>query len=292
MTVLVPTRDEGPDAALTRGQHSGDLGWSLAHAGLYSERPVADPVALAPSPYPRVVLVTRGRYVIHSKQGSGWRHALYGPGSVGATAPGRTSTLRWQPVSPELMESLHIHLDARLVTDTAHELRLAPQHPDFLQHDDAQLGAACAALGWGLRNAAPALYADAAAQVLAVHLLGSGRVPARTDQGGLSAASLTRVVAYLHDHLQSDVTLDELSAVAHLSKYHFLRQFSVSVGQTPHRYLTSLRLERASELLRTTDRPVHSVATACGYASASRFGAAFARRFGETPGRHRASARR
>lgn len=114
------------------------------------------------------------------------------------------------------------------------------------------------------------------------------RRPPTPERHGLGDRALREVVDYLQAHLASNVTLDELSGVANLSKHHLLRQFKISTGMPPHRYLIMLRLERAAALLRTTDAPVQTIAHQCGYASASRFGAAFVQRYAVTPMAYRA----
>jgi len=84
------------------------------------------------------------------------------------------------------------------------------------------------------------------------------------------------------------ITLDELAAVADLSKYHFLRQFDQVVGMTPGAYLRTLRLCHAARKLRTTDAPIVDIALAVGFADHPSFSRAFARTMGLTPSEYRA----
>jgi transcriptional regulator GlxA family with amidase domain len=114
----------------------------------------------------------------------------------------------------------------------------------------------------------------------------------KTDRGlgrtnGLNKRALRQITDYMRDHLSEDITLDELAAEVHISKYHLLRQFTKSTGLTPHRYLTALRISRAATLLVTTDGSVLHIAQACGYRSPSRFAATFRRQYGTTPTRFR-----
>ncbi len=87
-------------------------------------------------------------------------------------------------------------------------------------------------------------------------------------------------------------TLDELAAVAGLSKYHFLRQFSRVVGMTPGAYLRSLRMCRAARLLRTTRDPIAKVARASGFTDHASFSRAFRRHAGLSPRQYRGAARK
>ena len=79
------------------------------------------------------------------------------------------------------------------------------------------------------------------------------------------------------------MNLDELAAIAELSKYHFLRQFAQTVGMTPGAYLRSLRLCEAARRLRVSDRPILDIALSVGFADHPSFSRAFARYMGMTP---------
>jgi AraC-like DNA-binding protein len=83
------------------------------------------------------------------------------------------------------------------------------------------------------------------------------------------------------------LTLSDLAAAAGLSRHHLVRRFAASYGQTPMRYLAARRLERASDLLRTTELPVLEICLAVGYRSLGSFGRAFLARFGMAPADYR-----
>jgi AraC family transcriptional regulator len=106
----------------------------------------------------------------------------------------------------------------------------------------------------------------------------------------LGRSTLGAVVGYLREHLAEDVTLDDLAAQANLSKYHLLRMFKKSTGDTPHQYLVGLRLGRAAKLLRHSQLPVARIAAECGYRSAGQFAAMFRRAYGMTPKDYRGTA--
>ncbi len=83
------------------------------------------------------------------------------------------------------------------------------------------------------------------------------------------------------------VALDRLAAIAELSKFHFLRQFSQVVGMTPGAYLRTLRMCQAARLLRSSETPILDVASAVGFADHPSFSRAFARQMGMTPTEYR-----
>jgi AraC family transcriptional regulator len=95
-------------------------------------------------------------------------------------------------------------------------------------------------------------------------LSGASLAPAR---GGLAPWAKRRCLELMHERLSEDISLDELAAEARLSPFHFARMFKESVGVPPRVYLTRLRLERACELLETTDLPVTEIAFEVGYSS-------------------------
>jgi transcriptional regulator GlxA family with amidase domain len=79
-----------------------------------------------------------------------------------------------------------------------------------------------------------------------------------------------------------------LARLAHTSPAHFSRQFRVTFGETPHRYLQRRRVERAMELLRETDRPVTEICFDVGFGSLGTFSRTFSGIVGESPSRYRA----
>jgi AraC-like DNA-binding protein len=81
--------------------------------------------------------------------------------------------------------------------------------------------------------------------------------------------------------------LDRMAREACLSRYHFLRSFQRQFGETPHRYLTRRRMERARELLRAGEQSVTEVCFAVGFESLGSFSSLFRRQHGEPPDRFR-----
>ena len=81
--------------------------------------------------------------------------------------------------------------------------------------------------------------------------------------------------------------VDALARAAGLSRAHFSRAFRAAFGESPHRYLLTRRLERASALLRYTDRSVADVCVEVGLSSVGSFTTSFKRSFGVTPAVYR-----
>ena len=254
---------------------SAGLGWRSVEARTYADPPAADAFDTR-SDRLLVVLVTGGRYRIESRHGGSWRRAAYRPGSVGVTAPGHTSVLRWRSTSPAPMQSLHLHLDQGVVAGAS--------FPDALTVHDPYVTAAARALGHALTQEAPALYADSVAQALVTHLaFGGTSHPSPRQPLPLHTTEVERVTEYMRAHLADDLTVADLAAVANVSKFHFIRAFATATGLTPHRYLRRLRMRVAADLLRTSTLGIARVAVLCGYRSAGRFAAAFRDEYGVSP---------
>lgn len=83
------------------------------------------------------------------------------------------------------------------------------------------------------------------------------------------------------------IRVDDMAAAAGLSKAHFSREFRRTFGETPHQYLLTRRLERASALLRATDRTVTQICFMVGLESVGSFTTSFTRVFGMSPTAYR-----
>jgi len=100
-------------------------------------------------------------------------------------------------------------------------------------------------------------------------------------------AHLRRARDHIDRHYHTDLDLDQLAAVAGVSKYHFARSFEATYGETPIRYLTRRRIERAQDLLRTANLTVTEVCMIVGFASLGSFSSRFTQLVGESPTAYR-----
>ena len=72
-----------------------------------------------------------------------------------------------------------------------------------------------------------------------------------------------------------------------MSKFHFVRSFEATYGETPIRYLTRRRIERAQDLLRSANLTVTEVCMLVGFASLGSFSSRFTELVGESPTAYR-----
>lgn len=102
--------------------------------------------------------------------------------------------------------------------------------------------------------------------------------------GGLSRKALRNVNEWIDAHIETDIRLSDLAALAGLSEFHFHRMFLKSCGLTPHHWVMQCRIERAKQLMRS--EPMTQVAAACGFSSQSHFIRRFKEQTGVTPGHY------
>lgn len=99
---------------------------------------------------------------------------------------------------------------------------------------------------------------------------------------------ITRVVAYIEKHLDEELSVATLSAVAHFSPCHFHRQFSAYTGIGVGRLVQQLRLRRASRrLVFEPDTSITAIAHDAGFANAESFSRAFRKETGQSPSEFR-----
>jgi AraC family transcriptional regulator len=103
----------------------------------------------------------------------------------------------------------------------------------------------------------------------------------------LGQRRLDRVCDFIEHHLEDDITVAQLAAVANLSQFHFSRAFKAATGKAPFQYVSDRRLALAKVLLLESDRPLSDIAHRCRFASSGNFSRAFYRATGVTPAQFR-----
>ena len=119
-----------------------------------------------------------------------------------------------------------------------------------------------------------------------VKLLGTGP----TAGSPLTSGNLRRVIDYIEGLLgKSDLSIEELAGVAHMSPFHFSREFKRTTGVAPHRFILERRVERAKLHLADGKRLLTDIAYATGFSSQAHFSSVFHRLTGMTPKEYRRS---
>ncbi len=88
---------------------------------------------------------------------------------------------------------------------------------------------------------------------------------------------------YIDKNYYKPIGLDDLTTITNLSKYHLLRKFKEEMGTTPGNYLIRIRLERAMELILSTDDTIDTIAKKVGFSCGNYFSKVFRKNIKVSP---------
>lgn len=104
-----------------------------------------------------------------------------------------------------------------------------------------------------------------------------------TVKGGLAPWQVRKVASHVETNLGKPIRSSELATAVRLTPCHFSRVFRTSFGESPLQYVTKCRLERAKQLMLSTDSPLSQIAFDCGFADQAHFSRLFRREEGDSP---------
>lgn len=209
------------------------------------------------------------------------------PGSVSVIPARFAYRMRWNEPCEMVVVRLAASGPDSLMPDLSHSLlRMVMGTTDQLLRD-----LVLALLDEARDGAADAAYAAALGSAIAAHVVRRYGTKVLPHKGGLPGRRVQALAEFVDAHLAGPLPLERLAERAGMSVRHFARAFKESMGLTPHEFVRLRRIERAKALLENSDLPVRAVASACGFASQSRFTSAFHKLTKSTPGRYRATAR-
>lgn len=108
------------------------------------------------------------------------------------------------------------------------------------------------------------------------------------NSGNKNRSILKTAVDFIESHyMEEEISLNTVANVANVSANHFSALFSQNMGQTFIEYLTSLRMNKAKELLRCTGMRSSEIAGEIGYKDAHYFSYLFKKTQGMTPSDYR-----
>jgi AraC family transcriptional regulator len=125
------------------------------------------------------------------------------------------------------------------------------------------------------------LYAESLGLALAARLL-AGYATAAPAARGLAPATQRRLLAYIDEHIERDLSLSELAEVASMSASHLKAQFRRSVGSSVHAYVMRRRVEHAKRMLAAGGN-ITRVALETGFSHPSHMARWMRRVLGVTP---------
>lgn len=99
--------------------------------------------------------------------------------------------------------------------------------------------------------------------------------------------AITRVQNHVLEHMDQPFTIESMAAMAGMSARHFARLFAKDVQMTPMAFLQGARIDRARQLLETTDLPLKTVAFHAGFGSVRHMRFLFSEKLGLNPTQYR-----
>lgn len=98
-----------------------------------------------------------------------------------------------------------------------------------------------------------------------------------------SANPIQRAIKFIQNHLGENLSLQRIADEVQISPSHLIRLFHTELHQSPHKYITLMRMNRAKYLLKSTELPIKTIAIEVGYRSESSFISAFTEKIGIPP---------
>ena len=210
-------------------------------------------------------------------------------GSFFLTTGGAPYECRWNAVTSEPFESMAVFLELPLLQRALEEV-FGVDAPyarlrDSSAFTDQPLNSLMERLHEELmlRKASP-LFVQGIAQARKYAAL--IKEP-RSGSPSLPGYKLRQITDWMREHVAEDFSLEQLAALAGLSKFHFHRLFKSAVGESPSHYHLNLRMHEAKRLLRETKQSVMAIALDVGYANPSHFAQLFRRETGLSPSDYR-----
>lgn len=98
---------------------------------------------------------------------------------------------------------------------------------------------------------------------------------------------VNRAIHHIEQNLQQVLTVEEVAASVHYSRFHFVRLFQGMTGETVYNYIRKRRLHEAARELVTTNKNILEIALDYQYQSHEAFSRSFKRSFGQCPRAYR-----
>lgn len=112
--------------------------------------------------------------------------------------------------------------------------------------------------------------------------------PRETGAAGRNSdVQFIKLIHYIETHIAERITLDDLSNLVHFNKSYLVERFKNIWGVPPMKYVNWIRVEKAKELLATTDKSITDIARETGFGSIHYFSRYFKEKEHITPQSYR-----
>ena len=116
-----------------------------------------------------------------------------------------------------------------------------------------------------------------------------GFIAGASAETGASRARIDEAMSYINDHLCDELSLDEISGHAGMSRGYFSNVFKNLNGISVWTYITGKRIELAMNYLRSSDMSITEIAGRCGFNNIANFNRSFRMVAHVTPREYRRS---
>jgi AraC family transcriptional regulator len=222
--------------------------------------------------------------------GSGCRHVTRTRGSVILERRACEQRFRWTMPA----EVLVVRISDGALEQAA---EVTPYASDCVPEDcavqDERLSSLMYALERERMNGYPAgrMFLEGIEQALAAMVVRYAGVARRSSatvyKGGLTPYRMRRVTEFIQDHIEEEITLNELARSVGLSPSHFCSLFHKTSGKTPHQFIQHCRIQHAKALLAKQSNSILDVALASGFRTHQHFSRIFRRHVGIPPSAYR-----
>lgn len=287
--------DRHIQGTLLSGSEGG--AWQDVLVQIFSRRSQESSVLVPAVAEPLIVWILSGSADLEERELNGsWQSSQAQAGSFYLTASPTPYELRWRARGRDPFRVMHLYLGLPVLDRAVREVTGQPAATRRLRDVSGGQDSVLTMLLEQFRLELTAaktpskLFVQGLAQSLAVHLarhyLEDGVAPAKR-RNALPAFKLRRVVEDMEARLGEAFDLGRSAKVAGMSTFHFSRLFKHATGQSPSQYFIRLRMARARQLLRETERSVIEIGLEVGYASPSHFAQIFRREVGVVPTAYR-----
>jgi AraC family transcriptional regulator len=272
--------------------HSQSIGWRSLYAAIFEEGPTRTTEPAIGHPY-LIYHLGRPTIVARKVEGNTPERALIGPRRICTTPSGAETHTRHDGTA----EILQLYLRQSIYESAVSEMHGCDVSNAMILPRFAILDPLLEQLAITIttalrdRTVEDGLYVDTIAHMMAVHLARHHSTRSRVTRGPIistiSSSKLRRLIEFVEEHLDRDLSLKEMAEEVGMSPFYLPRAFKSALGKSPHQYVLQRRIERARELLRDTDLPTVDIALAAGFSSQSHLSNWFVRMVGVPPAVYR-----
>lgn len=218
-----------------------------------------------------------------------WQRNTFSAGDISLLSIAEPAHWRWL----ESLDVSHIYLSRELLLNVSREMTgrnvSEVRLHDLLAVRDPVLTSMAVAITSEAQSPAAggALYAEALATQMAVHLLrhySSLEFQSERSSLKIDGVKMRTLDGYIKEHLESSLSIASLADQVNMGVWAFSRAFKEATGCPPHLYIMNERVKRAQTLLASTAVPLKAIAFQCGFSDQAHMSRLLKAKLGITPG--------